>query len=69
MAGSRERLDVVFAGLFFAAVDALERDPASAAAGLACRCSRQRSRGGIAPLQFALAGMNAHINRDLPVAS
>ena len=28
----------------------------------------QRSRRGIAPLQFALAGMNAHINRDLPVA-
>ena len=27
-----------------------------------------RSRRGIAPLQFALAGMNAHINRDLPVA-
>ncbi|MDX6276927.1 MAG: hypothetical protein QOJ72_1055, partial [Nocardioidaceae bacterium] len=23
---------------------------------------------GIAPLQFALAGMNAHINRDLPFA-
>ena len=27
-----------------------------------------RSRRGIAPVQFALAGMNAHINRDLPVA-
>jgi Family of unknown function (DUF5995) len=27
-----------------------------------------RSRRGIAPLQFAIAGMNAHINRDLPVA-
>jgi hypothetical protein len=27
-----------------------------------------RSHRGIAPLQFALAGMNAHINRDLPVA-
>jgi len=27
-----------------------------------------RSQQGIAPLQFALAGMNAHINRDLPVA-
>ena len=27
-----------------------------------------RSRRGIRPLQFALAGMNAHINRDLPVA-
>ena len=28
----------------------------------------QRSRRGLTPLQFALAGMNAHINRDLPVA-
>lgn len=27
-----------------------------------------RARRGIAPLQFALAGMNAHINGDLPVA-
>ncbi len=27
-----------------------------------------RSSRGIAPLQFAFAGMNAHINRDLPVA-
>ena len=26
-----------------------------------------RARTDIAPLQFALAGMNAHINRDLPV--
>jgi Family of unknown function (DUF5995) len=25
-----------------------------------------RRNGGIARLQFALAGMNAHINRDLP---
>jgi Family of unknown function (DUF5995) len=27
-----------------------------------------RDRRGIAPIQFALAGMNAHINRDLPFA-
>jgi hypothetical protein len=27
-----------------------------------------RGRPRIAPLQFALAGMNAHINRDLPFA-
>ena len=27
-----------------------------------------RSRRGIAAIQFALAGMNAHINRDLPLA-
>ena len=55
-----ERLDVRFANLFFAAVDA----PPPAWAPLFAA----RSRKGIAPLQFALAGMNAHINRDLPVA-
>jgi hypothetical protein len=27
-----------------------------------------RSKRGVLPIQFALAGMNAHINRDLPVA-
>jgi len=27
-----------------------------------------RAREGFAPIQFALAGMNAHINRDLPLA-
>ena len=33
-----------------------------------CPLFTQRSKKGVAPLQFALAGMNAHINRDLPVA-
>ncbi|MGH7359210.1 MAG: DUF5995 family protein, partial [Candidatus Rokuibacteriota bacterium] len=27
-----------------------------------------RARPGVLPIQFALAGMNAHINRDLPFA-
>jgi Family of unknown function (DUF5995) len=27
-----------------------------------------RDRSGIEPIQFALAGMNAHINHDLPLA-
>jgi hypothetical protein len=57
-----ERLDVVFANLFVAAVDA--RTPPRAWAPLfACR-----ARPHVAPIQFALCGMNAHINRDLPVA-
>ncbi len=55
-----ERLDVVFAGLFLAALD---RTPRAWAPLLACR-----ARQHIAPIQFALCGMNAHINRDLPVA-
>ena len=59
-----EHLDVVFAGLFFQALEANPaRRPAAWAPLFAARSSR-----GIAPLQFALAGMNAHINRDLPVA-
>jgi hypothetical protein len=62
-----ERLDVVFAGLYLAAVAAWEQNPDKVA-----RCwfpllaSRQRSN--IKRLQFALAGMNAHINHDLPIA-
>jgi hypothetical protein len=62
-----ERLDVVFAGLFFDAVDALAHTPARVPRAWA-PLFEARSRRGIAPLQFALAGMNAHINRDLPVA-
>jgi len=60
-------LDVVFADLFFAALEAYERDPATAPRAWA-PLFETRSRHGIEPLQFALAGMNAHINGDLPVA-
>jgi hypothetical protein len=62
-----ETLDVHFAGLFFSALESYGRDPAGTPAAWAPLFA-QRSRRGIAPLQFALAGMNAHINRDLPVA-
>jgi len=62
-----EHLDLCFASLFFAAFDAFEREPASVPAAWA-PLFLQQTRRGIAPLQFALAGMNAHINRDLPVA-
>ncbi len=62
-----ERLDVGFAGLFFAALAAHERRAADVPSAWVPLFS-QRSRRGVAPLQFALAGMNAHINRDLPVA-
>ena len=54
------RLDERFAELFFAAVET----PPRAWAPL----FEARARKGVLPLQFALAGMNAHINRDLPVA-
>jgi hypothetical protein len=55
-------LDVRFADLFFATVD---RPPIPRAWA---PLYDDRSQRGVAPLQFALAGMNAHINRDLPVA-
>jgi hypothetical protein len=60
------RFDVVFAGLYLAAVD---DDRAGRHVGDAWRpLFERRSRGRIAPVQFALAGMNAHINHDLAVA-
>lgn len=58
-------LDVVFANLYFAAVAAGEVEPARAPSAWR-PLLRARSGRGIARLQFALAGMNAHINRDLP---
>jgi hypothetical protein len=58
-------LDVVFANLYFAAIAVGDVDPLRAPSAwrplLGARLSRRNSR-----LQFALAGMNAHINRDLP---
>jgi hypothetical protein len=60
-------LDVVFAGMFFRALrDASGRPGAVPKAWEPL--FEARSRRKIAPIQFALAGMNAHINRDLPLA-
>lgn len=58
-------LDIVFANLYFAAITAAEVDPASAPAAWR-PLLKARQASGLARLQFALAGMNAHINRDLP---
>lgn len=55
-------LDVEFAGLY---LDALR---APATAPRAWRVLFARRHVQLAPLRFALAGMNAHINRDLAVA-
>ena len=60
-----ERLDVIFANLYFDAVAAGSVDAATAPAAWR-PLFEYRSRAGILPIQFALAGMNAHINRDLP---
>ncbi|MGE5814796.1 MAG: DUF5995 family protein [Acidobacteriota bacterium] len=60
-----ELLDVLFANLYFeAAVAGLKE--AEAAPPAWRPLFRARQQRGLAPLQFALAGMNAHINRDLP---
>jgi hypothetical protein len=58
-------LDVVFANLYFDAIAAGDADPARAPSAWRplLECRRRR---GIRAIQFALAGMNAHINRDLP---
>jgi hypothetical protein len=59
-------LDVTFAGLFLEAVEADQagRSVPKAWAPLFARRGDRR----VTPLQFALAGMNAHINHDLPLA-
>jgi hypothetical protein len=62
-----QTLDVAFGNLYFAALKANEveaRDTPRAWRAL----FGARARTDVAPIQFALAGMNAHINRDLPVA-
>ena len=60
-------LDVVFANSFFRALrDATQRRPGVPKAWEPL--IEARSRPGVVPIQFALAGMNAHINRDLPFA-
>ena len=61
------RLDVTFANLYFDALDALRAGNGAAVRAWAPLVEARRRRG-VLPLQFALAGMNAHINRDLPVA-
>jgi len=60
-----ERLDVVFANLYFDAVASGDTDPLAAPSAWRPLFESRHQRG-ISSIQFALAGMNAHINRDLP---
>lgn len=72
------RFDVAFANLYFDAVNAAAGQPAGQPAGAAASQStvplawrplfERRGETGLEPIQFALAGMNAHINHDLPMA-
>jgi len=61
-----EALDVRFAGFYFAAL----KDALSGAKTPGCwqAMFAVRNQPAIARIQFALAGMNAHINHDLPEA-
>jgi hypothetical protein len=62
-----QRFDVAFAQLYFDALISWESNPA--ATPKAWRPLFQvRNNNRLLPLQFALAGMNAHINHDLVIA-
>ena len=60
------QLDVTFVNLYFGAADAAA-DPAAVPPAWRPLVDR-RGTAGIEPIQFALAGLNAHINHDLPLA-
>jgi hypothetical protein len=60
------RLDVVFANLYFDAVARSTRGEPIPSAWSPLFAWRDRT--DTCPIQFALAGMNAHINHDLPIA-
>ncbi len=60
-------LDVIFANLYFSALRAYLASAADVPRAWWPTFSASE-RSDVAPLQFAVAGMNAHINRDLPVA-
>jgi hypothetical protein len=61
------RLAVVFANFYFTAIaDALEQNPDVASSWQAL--FEARNKTGVDRIQFALAGMNAHINHDLALA-
>jgi len=60
-----ERLDVVFAGLYFDAEETIRSGGECPVAWQPLVETRAQARE---PIQFALAGMAAHINHDLPIA-
>jgi hypothetical protein len=61
------RLAVVFANFYFTAIaDALEQNPNVASSWQAL--FEARNKTGVDRIQFALTGMNAHINHDLALA-
>jgi hypothetical protein len=61
-------LDPTFANFYFDAVDAAGTGGVAAVPPAWQPLFELRSNTDIYPVQFALAGMNAHINHDLPLA-
>src|SRR5437588_2524546 len=59
-------LDVQFARLYFGALESALRDQPTPGCWQAL--FERRNQAAIARIQFALAGINAHINHDLPQA-
>jgi Family of unknown function (DUF5995) len=64
---SLQRFDVAFAKLYFDAIISWESNPAGAPKAWR-PLFQARGDNKLLPLQFALAGMNAHINNDLVIA-
>ena len=62
-----EQLDCNFAELYFDAIAARLREPGSEPRAWT-PLFEARNDARVSPLQFALAGANAHINHDLPLA-
>jgi len=62
-----ERLDVVFARLYFAAIAGFINHSADTPSSWNA-LFESRFHAGVDRIQFALAGMNAHINHDLALA-
>ncbi len=60
-------LDLLFAQLYFDGLESCLAAPGAAPAAWRALMD-QRRKPGVSAVQFALAGMNAHINRDLAVA-
>lgn len=61
------RLDVIFAQFYLAAISAWVNNSANVPRSWKA-LFEARFRPGVERIQFALAGMNAHINHDLPLA-
>lgn len=62
-----ERLDVIFAKLYFAAIANWQNSRSNVTRSWS-PLFEARDQQGILRVQFAFAGINAHINHDLPIA-